>query len=154
MYKLPLALILVSFVMNGHGDEYQTSPMLGDSLNRTITIAEEERIGRNIYKALQKNNNIVNDVFVSDYITYLGNKLSRNTSYNRNYVFFVTRSKSVNAFALPGGYVGFNSGLITLTQNEAQLAGVVAHELAHVVLRHSAETVSYTHLTLPTIYSV
>ena len=79
MYKLLLALILVSFVVNGHGDEPQTSPMLGDSLNRTITIAEEERIGRNIYKALQKNNNIVNDVFVSDYITYLGNKLSRNT---------------------------------------------------------------------------
>ena len=62
--------------------------MLGDSLNRTITIAEEERIGRNIYKALQKNNNIVNDVFVSDYITYLGNKLSRNTSYNRELCFF------------------------------------------------------------------
>ena len=139
MYKLLLALILVSFVVNGHGDEPHTSPMLGDSLNRTITIAEEERIGRNIYKTLQKNNNIINDVFVSDYITYIGNKLSRNTSFNRNYVFFVTRSKTVNAFALPGGYIGFNSGLITLTQNEAQLAGVVAHELAHVVLRHSAE---------------
>ncbi len=142
MYKLLLTLILVSFVMNGHGHESETSPMLGDSLNRTITISEEERIGRNIYKVLQKNNNIVNDVFVSDYITYLGNKLSRNTPYNRNYVFFVTRSKSVNAFALPGGYVGFNSGLITLTQNEAQLAGVVAHELAHVVLRHSAEMIA------------
>ena len=142
MHKLLLALILVSFVMNGHGNELHSSPMLGDSLNRTITIAEEERIGRNIYKALQKNNNIVNDVFVSDYITYLGNKLSRNASYNRNYVFFVTKSKSVNAFALPGGYVGFNSGLITLTQNEAQLAGVVAHELAHVVLRHSAEMIA------------
>ena len=88
MYKLLLALILVSFVMNGHGDESQTSPMLGDSLNRTITIAEEERIGRNIYKALQKNNNIVNDVFVSDYITYLGNKLSRNT-YTIGIMFFL-----------------------------------------------------------------
>ena len=45
----------------------------------------------------------------------------------------------MNAFAVPGGYIGLNAGLITLTENEAQLAGVIAHELAHVVLRHSAE---------------
>ena len=51
----------------------------------------------------------------------------------------MTKSQSVNTFAAPGGYIGLNAGLITLTENEAQLAGVVAHELAHVVLRHSAE---------------
>ncbi len=69
----------------------------------------------------------------------LGNRLSRNISKDREYVFFVTKAKSVNAFAAPGGYIGLNAGLISLTENEAQLAGVVAHELAHVVLRHSAE---------------
>ena len=76
---------------------------------------------------------------VSDYISYLGNKLSRNISKDREYLFFVTKASAVNAFAVPGGYIGLNAGLITLTENEAQLAGVVAHELAHVVLRHSAE---------------
>ena len=115
------------------------SPLLGDSLNKTITLTDEERIGGNIYKNLQKSNYIINDILVSDYISYLGNKLSRNISKDRNYVFFVTKSESVNAFAVPGGYIGLNAGLITLTENEAQLAGVVAHELAHVVLRHSAE---------------
>ena len=115
------------------------SPVLGDSLSRTITLIDEERIGSNIYKNLQKSNYIVNNILVSDYISYLGNKLSRNISRDRKYVFFVTKSNSVNAFAVPGGYIGLNAGLITLTENEAQLAGVVAHELAHVVLRHSAE---------------
>ena len=62
----------------------------------------------------------------------------------RNYTFFITKSNSVNAFALPGGYIGINSGLIRLTQNEHQLAGVVAHEIAHVRLRHAAEIVANT----------
>ena len=115
------------------------SPILGDSLSKTISLTDEKRIGSNIYKNLQKSNYIINNILVSDYISYLGNKLSRNISKDRKYVFFVTRSKSVNAFAVPGGYIGLNAGLITLTENEAQLAGVVAHELAHVVLRHSAE---------------
>jgi predicted Zn-dependent protease len=57
----------------------------------------------------------------------------------RDYLFFITKSKDVNAFAVPGGFMGINGGLVVLTQNEAQLAGVISHELGHVVLRHSAE---------------
>ena len=122
------------------------SPVLGDSLNKTITLNDEKGIGGNIYKNLQKSNYIVNNILVSDYVSYLGNKLSRNISKDRNYVFFVTKSESINAFAVPGGYIGLNAGLITLTENEAQLAGVVAHELAHVVLRHSAEMMANSSL--------
>ena len=127
------------FLSEAKSNQENSSPLLGDSLNKTITLADEERIGGNIYKNLQKSNYIVNNILVSDYVSYLGNKLSRNISKDRNYVFFVTKSESVNAFAVPGGYIGLNAGLISLTENEAQLAGVVAHELAHVVLRHSAE---------------
>jgi Putative Zn-dependent protease, contains TPR repeats len=135
-----LFIIFITFFLSQANAEIDTSsPVLGDTLNKTITIQDEERIGGNIYKSLQKNNYIINDVFVNDYVSYLGNKLSRNILRNRDYVFFVTKSQSVNAFAAPGGYIGLNAGLITLTENEAQLAGVVAHELAHVVLRHSAE---------------
>ena len=127
------------FISEAKSNSESSSPVLGDSLNRTLTLSDEKRIGGNIYKNLQKSNYIVNDILVSDYISYLGNRLSRNISIDREYVFFVTKSNSVNAFAVPGGYIGLNAGLVTLTENEAQLAGVVAHELAHVVLRHSAE---------------
>ena len=61
---------------------------------------------------------------------------------DRHYTFFVVQSDQVNAFAVPGGYIGINAGLITLTENEAQLAGVVAHEISHVKLRHSAEMIA------------
>ncbi len=115
------------------------SPKLGDTLNKTITLNQEEKIGRNIYKNLQKHNYIINNFLISDYITYLGNKLSRNILLERDYLFFITKSTDINAFAVPGGFMGINGGLVVLTQNEAQLAGVISHELGHVVLRHSAE---------------
>ena len=139
MFKFIFLIVTIFFISEAESNQENPSPLLGDSLNKTITLTDEERIGGNIYKNLQKSNYIINDILVSDYISYLGNKLSRNISKDRNYVFFVTKSESVNAFAVPGGYIGLNAGLITLTENEAQLAGVVAHELAHVVLRHSAE---------------
>lgn len=139
MFRLFLFILATFAPVNVKVDSVTPSPFLGDSLNQTITLADERKIGANIYKNLQKNNYVLNDILVTDYVSYLGNKLSRNIITTRDYVFFVTKSSSVNAFAAPGGYVGINAGLIALTKNEAQLAGVIAHELAHVVLRHSAE---------------
>ena len=139
MYKI----FLIPLFLFSSGDLLSksdiASPKLGDTLNKTITLDEEEKIGRNIYKNLQKHNYVINDFLVYDYITYLGNKLSRNILLERDYLFFITKSTDVNAFAVPGGFMGINTGLVVLTQNEAQLAGVISHELGHVVLRHSAE---------------
>ena len=131
---------------DAYSDEITSSPKLGDSLNKIITLQDEKKIGINIYKSLQKQNNIINDFLINDYITYLGNRLSRNLVNEREYLFFVTKSESVNAFAVPGGFIGLNAGLVNLTQNEAQLAGVVSHELAHVVLRHSAEMMAQSNV--------
>ena len=146
MFKFIFLILTIFFLSEAESHQENPSPLLGDSLNKTITLTDEKRIGSNIYKNLQKSNYIINDILVSDYISYLGNKLSRNISKDRDYFFFVTKSESVNAFAVPGGYIGLNAGLITLTENEAQLAGVVAHELAHVVLRHSAEMMANSNL--------
>ena len=146
MYKIFLATSLSIFILHAHSTEEASSPKLGDSLNKTITLQDEKIIGLNIFKSLQKQNNIINDFLISDYITYLGNRLSRNLGTEREYVFFVTKSKSVNAFAVPGGFIGINAGLINLTENEAQLAGVLAHELGHVVLRHSAEMMAMSNV--------
>ena len=112
-------------------------PKLGDPLSQSMSLKTENIIGLSSYKRLQKHNHINNNPLVNAYINYLGNKLSRSImDDNRSYTFFIAQSDQVNAFAIPGGYIGLNSGLVSLTENEAQLAGVVA--------------VSYTHLTLPT----
>ena len=146
MYKILLTITMSIFMLHAHSNENVSSPKLGDSLNKTITLKDEKKIGLNIYKSLQKQNNVINDFLINDYITYLGNRLSRNVGTEREYTFFVTKSKTINAFAVPGGFIGINSGLINLTQNEAQLAGVVAHELGHVVLRHSAEMMAMSNV--------
>ena len=118
-------------------------PDLGDPYSETLPLKQEDIIGIGTYRRLQKYGYINNDPLVISYINYLGNKLSRSTmDTNRKYQFFVVQSGQINAFAVPGGYIGLNAGLILLSENEAQLAGVVAHEIAHIKLRHSAEMIA------------
>ena len=118
-------------------------PELGDPYSKTLPLKQEDIIGIGTYRRLQKYGYINNNPLVISYINYLGNKLSRSAmDANRKYQFFVVQSGQVNAFAVPGGYIGLNIGLILLSENEAQLAGVVAHEIAHIKLRHSAEMIA------------
>jgi len=119
------------------------APILGDPYSESLPLKKEDAIGLALYRNLQSYNYIDNNPLISSYINYLGNKLSRNLlDQDRQYNFFVVKSNQINAFAVPGGYIGLNSGLIKLTKNEAQLAGVVSHEIAHIKLRHSAEMIA------------
>src|SRR5215813_3212818 len=80
---------------------------------------------------------------VSDLVSTLGTKLARNLPENPyQFNFKVINQKEINAFALPGGPVRINLGTIQAAQNEAQVAGVLAHEIAHVYLRHSTRQAS------------
>jgi predicted Zn-dependent protease len=128
-----------------------SSPELGDPYTDVLPLKQEKIIGFSTYKRLQKYNMINNNPLVSSYINYIGNLLARNTlDDQREYTFFVTQSDAINAFAVPGGYIGLNSGLVTLTENEAQLAGVISHEIGHIKLRHTAELVANASMnTLP-----
>ena len=118
-------------------------PELGDPYSETLPLKQEDIIGMGTYRRLQKYGYINNDPLVISYINYLGNKLSSSTmDTKRKYQFFVVQSDQINAFAVPGGYIGLNAGLIVLSENEAQLAGVVSHEIAHIKLRHSAEMIA------------
>ncbi len=138
IYPLIMIMAALSILV-----ESAETPELGDPYSQTMSLKTENIIGLSSYKRLQNYNQINNNPLVSSYISYLGNKLSRNIlDDNRKYTFFIVNSKQVNAFAIPGGFIGINSGLITLTENEAQLAGVVAHEISHVKLRHSAEMIA------------
>jgi predicted Zn-dependent protease len=82
------------------------------------------------------------DKRLQGYVTTLGKRLARFAEYQEfNYKFTLLNSPIVNAFALPGGYVYVSRGLLTLASNEAELAGVLAHELGHVNARHTAERI-------------
>ena len=81
---------------------------------------------------------LVTDPEVEDYIQQLGRSLSDHTDYHNEFEFFVIDSNVVNAFAVPGGFVAFHTGLILRTENESELASVMGHEIVHVTQRHGA----------------
>ncbi len=109
----------------------------------SFTIEDEKKLGKEFYEKLRKNDVLLKNKKANDYITKLGNKIlkqSRKAPFD--FHFSVIKSPAINAFATPGGYVYVNRGLINLVENESQLAGVLAHEIAHVNARHIADTIA------------
>jgi beta-barrel assembly-enhancing protease len=117
-------------------------PDLGSSANAMLSREDEYQIGRMIMRNLRGENLLLDDPETTDYLQSLGGRIGVEAQEGEHRLtFFAVRDTSVNAFALPGGFVGVNTGLILLTANESELAGVVAHEVGHVVQRHIARAV-------------
>ncbi len=96
-------------------------------------------------RSIRKSLHLVDDPEVNDYIENLGYRLLANSDFvDQRFTFFVVESPVINAFAGPGGHIGIHSGLILITQSEAELASVMAHEIAHVTQRHLARAVEAT----------
>jgi predicted Zn-dependent protease len=117
-------------------------PDIGSAADSTLSLDEEFRIGMSVLRDLRAQGAVMEDPETDDYIQSLGSRIaSQVPDLQRRFRFFVVRDTSINAFALPGGFIGLNQGLITATSNEAQLASVLAHEIAHVTQRHIARAV-------------
>lgn len=115
-------------------------PDLGTSADRVMSPADEARIGAEFFRSLRQQIDLVEDPELQAYIRSLGYRLAAHSGANTDFHFFIVRDPRINAFAAPGGYVGFNAGLILEARNESELAGVVAHEIAHVSQRHIARS--------------
>jgi predicted Zn-dependent protease len=117
-------------------------PDLGGPADALISKTEENQVGRMALQQLRDQNAILEDPEVTDYIQQLGMRLaSQAHDEGQNFTYNVLREPIINAFATFGGIICINSGLILVTDNESQLASVVAHETGHVVQRHMARTV-------------
>jgi len=104
-----------------------------------VSEAQEKDLGSQIAANLNARLPLVQDAPLNLYVNDLGNLVARHSARpDLTYHFYIVDSDAVNAFALPGGYVYVNRGLIARTSNVAELAGVLAHEVAHVALRHGA----------------
>jgi len=109
----------------------------------TFTPAQDIELGREAAKDIEKEYPLVNDAQLNDYISRLGQRLARFAPGQKfPYNFHVVQNKDLNAFALPGGPVYIHTAIITAAENESQLAGVLAHEISHVALRHSTNQAS------------
>lgn len=108
----------------------------------SLTIEDEKKLGREFYDNLGKNNLIYRNPRVDEYIGKIGRRILTGLPNSPfDFRFSVINSTAINAFATPGGYVYVNMGLINLVENEGELAGVLAHEIAHVSARHIADIV-------------
>lgn len=108
-----------------------------------VSVADEITIGRQAQAEMRKNTPEVNDSSVRAYVAKIGNRLGEHAQGDRYpYSFSLADYKEINAFALPGGPVWVNRGAIQAAGTESQLAGILAHEVAHVAQRHAAQQLS------------
>src|SRR5688572_5478992 len=144
-FKALLCATVASLVMVGgvsHADP-EDLPDIGSPASTMLTLEDEYQIGRMIVRGLRDQDQILEDPEVTEYIRALGFKLSSQAhDGSQRFNFFMVRDNSINAFALPGGFIGVNSGLLLKTKDESELAGVLAHEIAHVTQRHIARSIA------------
>jgi predicted Zn-dependent protease len=100
------------------------------------SIEKEIALGKGLAQQVERESKIIDDPVIAEYVNRVGQNLVRNSDAKVPFTIKVIDTEEVNAFALPGGFFFVNSGLILKADSEAELAGVMAHEIAHVAARH------------------
>ncbi|HVH83788.1 MAG TPA: M48 family metalloprotease [Steroidobacteraceae bacterium] len=114
-------------------------PDLGSPAETILSKSDEFRLGAMVAKELRDQNVLIEDPEVSEYINDIGKRLASQSEMGGEYFhYFVIRDNTINAFAVTGGYVFFYAGLVLATETESELAGVMAHETAHITQHHIA----------------
>jgi beta-barrel assembly-enhancing protease len=128
-------------------------PDMGNSASTVVSQAEEQEIGKAFMRELRRQAEVIDDIEISNYINALGHKLSSySDAPEQPFYFFVVKDAAINAFAVPGGFIGFHSGLILAAQSESELASVCAHEIAHVTQHHIARSIeASSQMSIPMI---
>lgn len=120
-------------------------PSIGEPADRTLSPVDESKLGASVVRQLRQRGYMVDDPELAEYLEALGRRLASYTGANpAGFEFFFINDTRINAFALPGGYIGLNAGLLLTTRNESELAGVLSHEIAHVTQRHIARQIEAT----------
>jgi len=128
---------------------------VGRGLN-IYSLEKEIALGKQLAQEVERQAKLIDDPVISEYVNRVGQNLVRNSDAKVPFTIKVIDSEEVNAFALPGGFFFVNSGLILKADSEAELAGVMAHEIAHVAARHGTRQASRATIanfaTIPLIF--
>jgi len=136
-----VAWIAVSLATTPVSFAQQNLPDLGDPSAAFLSGAQERKLGESVMRQI-RSGGYLNDPEVNGYLNELGNRLvTAIPGAPFDFEFFAMADPSINAFALPGGFVGVNTGLILLAQSESELASVLGHEITHVTQHHIARSI-------------
>ncbi len=128
----------------------------GKGLGNWYSLEKEIAMGKQYAQEVESSVKLVQDPVVSEYVNRIGQNIVRNSDAKVPFTIKVVDSDEINAFALPGGFFYVNSGLILAADDEAELAGVMAHEIAHVAARHATRQMTRAQLanlgSLPLIF--
>jgi predicted Zn-dependent protease len=118
-------------------------PDIGSPADATLSKNDENQLGRAIMRQIRASGQLVEDPQIAEYVNEIGHRIAAqaNAEGAHEFSFFVINDPAINAFALPGGFIGVHTGLLEATRNEDELAGVLAHEIAHVTQRHIARAI-------------
>ncbi|ANB03590.1 peptidase M48 [Ectothiorhodospira sp. BSL-9] len=133
------ALLCLALLWPVHAPAQVSLPEIGDPSSAMLSPSQEQQLGRSLLREVRRNLPLSKDPQLLGYVEAVGQRLvSSAPDGHPNFTFLVVEDDGINAFAMPGGIVGVNTGLIEATRNEAELAAVLAHEIAHVTQRHIA----------------
>ncbi len=165
--RIAMAVVLVIATANPMVAAEQKKPKNSDidnignreinkgNLNFT-SLEKEIALGRQLAAQVERQVRLVTDPVVNEFVNRVGQNIVRHSDAQVPFTFKVIEDDSINAFALPGGFVFVNTGIILTADEEAELAGVMAHEIAHVTARHGTENATKGQIvniaTIPLIF--
>ncbi|NYH97949.1 M48 family metalloprotease [Cupriavidus plantarum] len=127
-------------------------PDLGDPASASLSPDMEKRLGDRIMRDIRRDPDYITDPLLSDYLNALGYRLVQAArrqniaagagTFTTGFELFGVRDRTINAFALPGGYIGVHTGLLVQSETESELASVLGHEIGHVLQRHIARGIT------------
>lgn len=143
---LLLPLVFMFVLQPAAHAQYSNLPTLGDTARGELSPLMEYKIGVEIMRRIQMDPDYITDEVVTEYLNNIGHKLVNATPEVRgetgnDFFFFAVRDPALNAFALPGGFIGVHTGLLLAAQSESELASVLSHEIGHVSQRHIARMI-------------
>lgn len=135
---LVLCLILAAIIPASLSADLNL-PDMGDPSSAVLSPGQEQQLGRTLLREVRRTLPLEQDPQINSYIQSLGQRLVSSTpDAHPHFTFVVVDDPRINAFAMPGGIIGINTGLISAARDESELAAVIAHEIAHVTQRHLA----------------
>lgn len=152
-YRFLLLLCFFTPQIISFADNAIELPDIGDNAGN-ISPAEEYRTGEAVIRNIRHAGGILDDPLIQGYLNELGYRIVASSESHQLFHFFLIKDDSINAFALPGGFIGVNAGLILATKSESELAGVMAHEVAHVTQRHFARQYEQGSNSIPVMAAI